>query len=164
MSEQSSAEHQGNQPSAAKRRKARTLALQALYQWQLAKSSVSQIEAEFAVDNDMTKVDVPYFREILRGVTMNKSELEAQFAPFLDRPVDDVDPVELSLLRMGAYELMKRVDVPYRVVINEGVELAKSLAVRMAINLSMVFWIKWHYGYAPLKLVISIASLTANKI
>ncbi|MCP5162797.1 MAG: transcription antitermination factor NusB [Hahellaceae bacterium] len=125
MSEQSSAEHQGNQPSAAKRRKARTLALQALYQWQLAKSSVSQIEAEFAVDNDMTKVDVPYFREILRGVTMNKSELEAQFAPFLDRPVDDVDPVELSLLRMGAYELMKRVDVPYRVVINEGVELAK---------------------------------------
>ncbi len=124
MSDESTSEN-ANQPSAARRRKARTLALQALYQWQLAKSSVAQIEAEFAVDNDMSKVDVAYFRDILHGVTSQKSELEAHFSPFLDRPVNDVDPIELSLLRMGAYELMKRVDVPYRVVINEGVELAK---------------------------------------
>nr|WP_250658864.1 transcription antitermination factor NusB [Alkalimarinus coralli] len=109
----------------AQRRKSRSLALQALYQWQLSGSDVSQIEAEFSVDNDMSKVDVSYFRELLRGIPKNLSDLNRQVEPFLDRPVQEVDPIEMILLRMGAYEMQYRVDVPYRVVINEAVELAK---------------------------------------
>ncbi len=127
MSDQSANNPSSNpaKPSAGQRRKSRTLALQALYQWQLSGSSVSQIEAEFAVDNDMSKVDVAYFRELLRGVPSSISELNRQIEPLLDRPVQDVDPIELTLLRIGTYELMNRIDVPYRVVINEAVELAK---------------------------------------
>jgi len=116
---------QPGKPGIAQRRKSRTLALQALYQWQLSGSNVSQIEAEFSADNDMSKVDVSYFRELLRGVPTNLSELNRQIEPLLDRPAQDVDPIEMTLLRMGTYEMMHRVDVPYRVVINEAVELAK---------------------------------------
>lgn len=109
----------------AQRRKSRSLALQALYQWQLSGSNVSQIEAEFSVDNDMSKVDVTYFRELLRGIPASLSDLNRQIEPFLDRPVQEVDPIEMILLRMGTYEMQNRIDVPYRVVINEAVELAK---------------------------------------
>lgn len=112
-------------PGIAQRRKSRTLALQALYQWQLSGANVSQIEAEFAADNDMGKVDVSYFRELLRGVPTKLSDLNRQIEPLLDRAPQDVDPIEMTLLRMGTYEMMHRVDVPYRVVINEAVELAK---------------------------------------
>lgn len=125
MSEQPSSPSAGSQPSAARRRKARTLVLQALYQWHMTQAGINQIEAEFAADNDMAKVDVTYFRELLRGIPAKRTELDNLFAPLLDRPVSDVDPIELALLRMGAYELANRIDVPYRVVINEAVELAK---------------------------------------
>lgn len=116
---------QPGRPGIAQRRKSRTLALQALYQWELSGSNISQIEAEFSVDNDMSKVDVSYFRELLKGVPTHLSDLHRHIEPLLDRPIQDVDPIELTLLRMGAYEMMHRVDVPYRVVINEAVELAK---------------------------------------
>ncbi len=113
-------------PSLAdKRRRARRLVLQALYQWQLASSSVSQVEAEFLVDNDMEKVDKEYFRELLRGVTSQVKALDEALAPCIDRKVEDLDPIELSVIRMGAYELKNRIDVPYRVAINEAVELTK---------------------------------------
>ncbi|WP_370301256.1 transcription antitermination factor NusB [Alkalimarinus coralli] len=126
MSEQSANNSQNSaRLGIAQRRKSRSLALQALYQWQLSGSDVSQIEAEFSVDNDMSKVDVSYFRELLRGIPKNLSDLNRQVEPFLDRPVQEVDPIEMILLRMGAYEMQYRVDVPYRVVINEAVELAK---------------------------------------
>ena len=126
MSEQAANNSSNNaRVGIAQRRKSRSLALQALYQWQLSGSDVSQIEAEFSVDNDMAKVDVTYFRELLRGVPTNLSDLNRQIEPFLDRSVQEVDPIEMILLRMGAYELQHRVDVPYRVVINEAVELAK---------------------------------------
>ena len=116
---------QPGRPGIAQRRKSRALALQALYQWQLSGSNISQIEAEFAVDNDMSKVDVSYFRELLKGVPTHLSDLNRQIEPLLDRPLQDVDPIEATLLRMGTYEMMHRTDVPYRVVINEAVELAK---------------------------------------
>lgn len=126
MSDQSAKNSQNNaRLGIAQRRKSRSLALQALYQWQLSGSSVSQIEAEFSVDNDMTKVDVTYFRELLREIPKSLSDLNVQIEPFLDRPVQDVDPIEMILLRMGTYEMKHRIDVPYRVVINEAVELAK---------------------------------------
>ncbi|MBP8171111.1 MAG: transcription antitermination factor NusB [Pseudomonas sp.] len=99
--------------------------MQALYQWHLAGQSVNEIEAQFRVDNDFVGVDGAYFREILHGVPQHKTELDGAFADFLDRPLDELDPVELAILRLSTYELRHRVDVPYRVVINEGIELAK---------------------------------------
>jgi len=110
-------------PSA--RREARKLALQALYQWQLAAHSLHEIEAQFRVDNDFSAIDAVYFREILHGVAADVASLEAAFAPLLDREVETLDPVERAILRLSAWELSKRLDIPYRVVINEGIELAK---------------------------------------
>jgi transcription antitermination factor NusB len=107
------------------RRSARRFALQALYQWTMAGASANEIEAQFRVDNDMSRTDLPLFSELLRGVSSGSTELDAAFRPFLDRPLSDLDPVELSVLRIGAYELIHRPQVPYRVVINESVELAK---------------------------------------
>ncbi|MCG7201318.1 transcription antitermination factor NusB [Marinobacter pelagius] len=113
------------QPKAGDRRRARVLAMQGLYQRHFSKSSISDIEAEFMVDNDMSKVDLLYFRDLLRGVHRDQGELDGLLEPYLDRPLDEVDPIELAIVRLGAYELKNRLDVPYRVVINEGIELAK---------------------------------------
>lgn len=110
----------------ATRRKARHYAMQALYQWQMAGSALNIIEAEFHTDNDMTHVDVEYFRELLHGVPKNLSAIAAQFEPFLqERSMAELDPITLALLRMSVYELGHRIDVPYKVVINESVSLAK---------------------------------------
>ncbi|MFO1388202.1 transcription antitermination factor NusB [Cellvibrio sp.] len=111
---------------AATRRMARHYAMQALYQWRMAGSSINAIEAEFRVDNDMSNVDLEYFHEILHGVPEHLSELEAAFEPFLvERSLVELDPVTQALLRMATYELKFRIDVPYKVVINEAVSLAK---------------------------------------
>jgi len=107
------------------RRRARALAMQGLYQRHFSKSPISDIEAEFMVDNDMSKVDIMYFRDLLRGVHREQAELDKLIEPFLDRPLKEVDPVELAIVRLGAYELKCRIDVPYKVVINEGIEMAK---------------------------------------
>ena len=110
-------------PSA--RRKARRYALQALYQWQLAGTALSDIEAQFLATNDMEKVDRTYFHDLLHGVPTQVGELDEALRPFLDRRVEELSQVEKALLRLGAFELKERLDVPYRVVINEGIELAK---------------------------------------
>ncbi|HET8902591.1 MAG TPA: transcription antitermination factor NusB [Saccharospirillum sp.] len=112
-------------PNMAARRKARRLAMQALYQWHLSSSPVNQIEAEFIADHDMAKVDQEYFSEVLRGVPSTLSELDSYIESVTDRSVREMTPVELSILRMGAYELVHRIDVPFKVIINEGVELSK---------------------------------------
>ncbi|UVE17298.1 transcription antitermination factor NusB [Pseudomonas sp. LS44] len=109
----------------AARRQARSLGMQALYQWQMAGQSLNEIEAQFRVDNDFKAVDGAYFREILHGVATNKTEIDDALLPCLDRTLEELDPVELAILRLSTYELLRRIDVPYRVVINEGVELAK---------------------------------------
>ncbi len=109
----------------ATRRVARSLAMQALYQWHMAGQSLNEIEAQFRVDNDFAGVDGAYFHELLHGVPAAKSELDEALTPCLDIPLADLDPVELAILRLSAYEMAKRVDVPYKVVINEGIELAK---------------------------------------
>ena len=108
-----------------KRRNARSFALQALYQWEMAGQPVNEIEAQFRVDNDMRNTDVKLFSELLHGIAASKSELDKSFNDFLDRQLEDLDPIELSVLRIGAFELAKRIEVPYRVAINESVELAK---------------------------------------
>jgi transcription antitermination protein NusB len=112
--------------TAATRRMARHYAMQALYQWKMAGASLNAIEAEFKVDNDMTNVDVEYFQDILHGVPEHLSDIEASFEPFLvERALHELDPITQALLRMSAYELTHRIDVPYKVVINESVALAK---------------------------------------
>ncbi|GGY74273.1 N utilization substance protein B [Cellvibrio zantedeschiae] len=111
---------------AATRRMARHYAMQALYQWKMAGASINAIEAEFRVDNDMSNVDLEYFHEILHGVPEHLSDLEATFEPFLvERALTELDPVTEALLRLSTYELKFRIDVPYKVVINESVSLAK---------------------------------------
>ncbi|MDO8863493.1 transcription antitermination factor NusB [Haliea sp. E1-2-M8] len=110
---------------AAERHKARHYAMQALYQWHMAEAPVNQIEAEFRADYDFSHVDLEYFQALLHGVPASVTELEAVFEPLLDRKLDDLGPVERSLLRMGTWELLHRVDVPWKVVINEAVSLAK---------------------------------------
>ena len=110
---------------AAKRRKARHFGLQALYQWTLSDASLVDIDAEFRVDNDFRHTDGEYFQALLRGVMEDVESLEALFSPLLDRALDDLDTIERNLLRMGTFELKERIDVPYKVVINEAVSLAK---------------------------------------
>ena len=116
----------GKKTSPAARRKARRFAVQAIYQWQLAGANLAAIEAEFRTDNDMSKVDLEYFHDIMHGVPREKSELDKKIEPLLDRRLDELTPVELAILRLGAYEMVHRIDVPYKVVINESVELAKT--------------------------------------
>jgi len=110
---------------AAERRKARHYGMQALYQWLMADAQLNDIEAEFRADYDFSHVDLEYFQALLHGVPANVDELEASFEPLLDRKLDELDPIERTLLRMGTFELIERIDVPYKVVINEAVALAK---------------------------------------
>ena len=110
---------------AAQRRKARHYGLQALYQWTLSGASPSDIEAEFRVDNDFRHTDGEYFSAVLKGVVDDVDGLESLFKPALDRTLDELDPIERNLLRLGTFELRDRIDVPYKVVISEAVALAK---------------------------------------
>lgn len=109
----------------AGRRRARRYALQALYQWQMAGAAITDIEAQFLANNDFEKTDRSYFHDLIHGVPAHCQQLDESLTPFLDRRVEELSQVEKAILRLGAFELSERLDVPYRVVINEGIELAK---------------------------------------
>jgi len=104
---------------------ARRCVMQALYQWQMTNQNVEEIVEQYRTEQDMGKADVPYFEELLRQVVLRVNELDVLLEPVLDRPIREVDPVEAAILRMSTYELIGHPDVPFRVVINEAVELAK---------------------------------------
>lgn len=108
----------------AQRRKARRLVVQALYQWLLAQTNPAEIEAQFREENT-GKIDWDYFHDVFIQIPNNNEQLEQHLSPLLDREIDKLDPIERSLLLLGSYEMAHRVDVPYKVVINECVELAK---------------------------------------
>ena len=110
---------------AAERRKARHYGMQALYQWHMAGAALTDIEAEFRAEYDFSHVDLDYFQALLHEIPTRVDTLEAGLTPLLDRELDELDPIERTLLRMGAWELTERLDVPYKVVINEAVALAK---------------------------------------
>jgi N utilization substance protein B len=113
-------------PLAARRHKARHYAMQALYQWHMASASLSEIEAEFRADYDFAQVDGEYFHALLHEVPAQLDELEALFEPYMvERTLNELGPVERAVLRLGTFELKDRMDVPYKVVINEAVSLAK---------------------------------------
>lgn len=108
-----------------KRSQARSHATQALYQWQVTGENVEEIIQHFLIEQDASKFDSGYFRALVNGVTGNLGQLDQALSPLLDRPIEQVDLVERAILRLGAYELAHCLEVPYRVVINESVELAK---------------------------------------
>ena len=108
------------------KQKARRLLVQALYSWDVGGTDLIDIEAEFHVDNDMGKVDTSLFHNILFGVPKNLAEIDASYEPHLDRENKDLDPVSRAVLRIASYEMLYSIEVPYKVVINEGVNLAKT--------------------------------------
>jgi N utilization substance protein B len=108
------------------RRKARRLALQAIYQWQFTEIAIKEIEAQFLENCNPKKIDIPYFSELVTGVINNIANIDEQMRPFLDRALKDINKVELAILRIAIYELLYRLDIPYKVIINEALESAKA--------------------------------------
>ena len=108
------------------RSRSRSLAIQALYQWQLAGQDIGSIIDHFMIEQDSRKFDTEYFTELVRAVPTRLDELDAALAPCVDRALESVDPVERAILRLGVYELIEHPEIPYRVIINEAVELAKT--------------------------------------
>ncbi len=107
------------------RTRARQLALQALYQWELAGGTAAEIEQQFLAEQNTKRTDLGYFHDLLKDAIGQNDTLREAIEPLLDRPWQRLDPIERSVLRIGAYELRERLEVPYGVVINEGIELAK---------------------------------------
>ena len=112
--------------SKGSRHKARVAAVQALYQWQLTEQPPQDIEDHFILDHEMSEIDIRYFDQLVRGVPLHLHELDDHLMPYLDREVEEVDPVERAILRVGAYEFEFHPEIPYKVVLNEAVELAKT--------------------------------------
>jgi N utilization substance protein B len=111
--------------SARARSLARRLVLQALYQWQLTGHSFAELRNQYTADEGYPEVDPEYFKALLQGTVEGAEAIDALLAQWLDRPVGQLDPVEHAVLLIGVEELRAHVEVPYRVVLNEGVELAK---------------------------------------
>ena len=109
----------------AARRRARECSVQAIYSWQLSGNPIAEVEYEFIAEQDMSDVDVNYFRELLSGVATNATKLDQLMAPYLSRQLEELGQVEKAILRVSMFELSFREDVPYKVAINEGIELAK---------------------------------------
>ncbi|MBW7570760.1 MAG: transcription antitermination factor NusB [Succinivibrio sp.] len=112
----------------AMRHKARHFALQAIYQWQLTQLSPTEIERQFLEDQPVRGADLDYFHDLVSGVVNNVSEIDETYAPHLSRPLEDLDQIDKAVLRLGTFELLYRQEVPYRVVINESIILAKEFA------------------------------------
>jgi N utilization substance protein B len=108
------------------RRRSRELATQGLYQWLLSGSPAGEIDAQLRGAQGYDKADHEHLDAILHGVIRDSEALSADLTPCLDRPIDQLSPVERAVLLVAAYELKNHVDIPYRVVINEAVELAKT--------------------------------------
>ena len=107
------------------RTNARRAALQALYQWQMTGHNLGDIERQFIEEERLKEAQKSYFSELIHGVPQNLDVIDRTLSEFIDRPIEKVDPVERAILRIGVYELLNRLDMPYRVILNEGINLAK---------------------------------------
>ncbi len=107
------------------RHNARKAVVQALYQWDITQQNLDDIETQFVQIHDFKNVDRRFFTEALDAIPAASPELESKITPFLDRSFKSLDPVERAILRLGAYELIDKPDVPTNVIINEMIELAK---------------------------------------
>ncbi|MDP2852495.1 MAG: transcription antitermination factor NusB [Gallionella sp.] len=108
------------------RRKSREFAVQGLYQWALAGNSADEIEKQLREDSGYAQIDGEHFTALLRGVIAQAPQLDELLQPYLDRPIAELSPVEHAILRLACFEMKNHPEIPYRVVINEAVELAKS--------------------------------------
>ncbi|MBI5007515.1 MAG: transcription antitermination factor NusB [Nitrosomonadales bacterium] len=115
-----------NNPARSMRHRARELAMQGVYEWRLSGKSATQIEKATLAEKSLGRYDTEFFGQLLRGVIGRHEELSAQVSLHLDRKLEELSPVEYSVLLLGAYELAQHPEIPYRVVINEAVELAKT--------------------------------------
>lgn len=113
-------------PQKSPRHRARELALQGIYQWRVSGSDASDIEAHLQGEKNLGRYDKPMYTKLLRGVLTQHEDLQILLAPYLDRALDELSTVEFSVLLLAAFELSQQLDVPYKVVINEAVELAKT--------------------------------------
>ncbi|OSN06589.1 N utilization substance protein B [Lonsdalea iberica] len=109
----------------AARRRARECAVQALYSWQLSKNDIADVELQFLSEQDVKGVDITYFRELLTGVATQADRMDELMTPYLSRKLEELGQVEKAILRLAVFELSRRDDVPYKVAINEAIELAK---------------------------------------
>ncbi len=112
----------------AMRHKARHFAMQAIYQWQLTGLEAGEIEQQFLEDQPVKKTDLNYMHDLIIGVVANINTIDSTFSPFLSRPLEDLDQVDKAILRLGTFELLYRREIPFRVVINEAIILAKEFA------------------------------------
>ena len=112
--------------------------MQALYQWQMTADDIDGIEQQFIEENDMKNVDQAYFSELLLGVLNELAPIDVQLEKHMSRSIDSVDPVERAILRIATYEFIKRLDVPYRVVLNEAVVLTKKCAASLKGGIVMI--------------------------
>ena len=110
----------------SKRRKGRRYAVQGIYQWQLSDNSPASIYESMLVDVNLNKTDLPYMEELITKVPSHVEEIDLILEPNLTRTLKEVDPVELAILRIATYEFLKHPEIPYRVVINEAIEQAKT--------------------------------------
>ena len=116
----------GKVPNKSPRHRARELALQGIYQWRITAGDEAKIEKQIHDEKNLGRYDKDLFSRLLRGALRWHADLEVLITPHLDRPLDDLSPVEFAVLLLGTYELAKQIEVPYKVVINESVELAKT--------------------------------------
>jgi N utilization substance protein B len=113
-------------PNKSPRHRARELAMQGIYQWRITAGDVAKIENQIQAEKNIGRFDKELFSKLLRGALSQHADLEALLAPHLDRPLAELSPVEYAVLLLGAFELAQHMEAPYKVVINESVELAKT--------------------------------------
>lgn len=110
-----------------KRRKARELALQIIYSWEISKNEITnEIKNYFIYQYNKNEIDLIYFHEIVSGIIKNKNKLDNYIIPFLSKKIKKLGEIEKSILRISSYEIIYRFDIPRKVIINEGIELAKT--------------------------------------
>lgn len=112
-------------PSGVARRKSRHAIVQALYQWQISQNNIADIERQFLIEQSHKNMDVDYFKEVLHAIPRMASELDDKIKTVISRELADVSPVELAVMRLACFELSERIDIPYKVVINEAVDAVK---------------------------------------
>ncbi len=113
-------------PAKSPRRRARELAVQGIYQWRISGTDAAEIEKGTQAENNLGRYDKPLYSKLLRGTLAQQETLSTMLTPLLDRPLADLSPVEFSVLLLGAFELTNQPEVPYRVIINEAVDLTKT--------------------------------------
>lgn len=117
--------HRSDGVDLAARSRARRRALQAVYAWEISSTPMDKVIGQFEHEQEMEVADLGYFKDLLLGIEKHRETIDQKMRPYLDREIAQVDPIERAVLRIATYELLYRPDVPYRVVINEAIEVAK---------------------------------------